>query len=372
MKKDLVVGFISDIHLYHTRTPTRKICEELRHYFNLDNKDMDILFIAGDMFDRLSTVPKEQVSESYFLIYDLLKWAKETDTQIRILEGTPSHDWKQSKSFLTINEISGIKADIAYFPELSIEYNEKFDIYCLYVPDEWNAKCEDTLEEVKTLMKNKGIEKVDISIMHGQFHYQLPEIARAPKHNEEEYLKLTKYYISIGHVHKHSTLDRIIAQGSFSRLSHGEEEPKGYVKAQLKTNGEMSYTFIENTLAPIYKDIDIRDYNIHQAMSYILTICDTLPEASHVRLIVMQDHPLAKNMDELIKSYPLFKWSQKVILKEKEEITSSVEDFSHYEAIMLTKDNIIPKLMERLRLKNLSLDHIEKMEEILSLAIKET
>ena len=50
-----------------------------------------------------------------------------------------------------------------------------------------------------------------------------------------------------------SIQERIVAAGSFERLAHGEEEPKGYLVAKDRT-----YTFIPNTDAYIYKNITLR------------------------------------------------------------------------------------------------------------------
>ena len=78
-------------------------------------------------------------------------------------------------------------------------------------------------------------EEVDIAIMHGQFHYQFPRIKLDSSHDEQEYLNMVKHYIHIGHIHTHSSYDRIIAQGSFDRIAHGEEENKGCVVAKIDT-----------------------------------------------------------------------------------------------------------------------------------------
>ena len=54
---------------------------------------------------------------------------------LRILEGTPSHDWKQSKLFIHLNDLTKAGTDVKYIDSLSIEYIDKFGINVLY-PDE--------------------------------------------------------------------------------------------------------------------------------------------------------------------------------------------------------------------------------------------
>lgn len=360
----LRVLFISDIHLFHPKTVTSKIVEELKYYFD-DSLNVDIVYIGGDFFDRLSSLPKDIAVDAHDCIYYLLKWCKKTDTQLRVLEGTPSHDWRQSKWFITINTLSGINADVEYIPDLSIEYNERYDIYTLYVPDEWNSDTSVTLNEVKTLLKNKGIEKVDLSIMHGQFHYQLPEIAKAPKHDENEYLNLTRYYISIGHVHRHSTYDRIIAQGSFSRLIHGEEEAKGFVIATIYKSGDMMYEFVENTLATKYIDIDLTNVSIEDSNALIASKIKGLPEFSYIRLITLDTHPYAKNLDTIIRQYSNYKFSPIKVISTKVEDNTPVESFSNYNVVQITKDNLSTLLLNRLSEKGIDKEDIELAQSIL-------
>ena len=369
MKQKLKVGFISDVHLYHHKTPTAKIVEELKYYFNKEKlSDLDILFIGGDFFDRLVTMSKDITIEAFDAIYYLLKYCKETDTQLRILEGTPSHDWQQSKWFIRINELSNIGCDVKYFTDVEIEYNERYDINVLYIPDEWDADTSKTLAYAKSLLEKKNLSQVDLAIMHGAFTYQLPQIARAPKHNEEEYLKLVKYYISIGHIHKHSVYERILAQGSFSRLIHGEEDPKGFIIAEIDPDGSMSYSFIENTLAMKYIDIDIISTTIEEAISRIKAKLADIPLSSYVRLLVNRDHPLVKNIDTILKEYPGYKWSPMKVIddnnKEKEEVSTLL--FADYQAIQLTPNNLIQQLLDRLVNKGVSPRQLELAESILT------
>ena len=75
--------------------------------------------------------------------------------------------------------------------------------------------------------------------------------------------------IFIGHVHKSSQYGRIIAQGSFDRLSHGEEDPKGHMRATRKTDGTHDIVFIENKKAKKYITISCLYLPIEDAISKI-------------------------------------------------------------------------------------------------------
>lgn len=368
MNTHLKIGFISDIHLYHHKTPTSQIVEEIKHYFNKDTlSDLNILFIGGDFFDRLVTMSKDITIEAFDCIYYLLRYCKETDTQLRILEGTPSHDWQQSKWFIRINELSNIGCDVKYFTDVEVEYNERYDINVLYIPDEWDADTTKTLDYAKSLLKKKNLSQVDLAIMHGAFTYQLPQIARAPKHNEEEYLKLVKYYISIGHIHKHSVYERILAQGSFSRLIHGEEEPKGFIIAEIDPDGSMSYSFIENTEALQYIDIDISYTSVEESFRRIRARLSGVKDMSYIRLLVEKDHPILKDLDTVWKTFSQYRWSPVKIIDDKIKKTQEISPllFQDYQAIQLTTSNLSQQLLERLVNKGYTQKEVEMAEVLL-------
>lgn len=360
--RNLKIAFTSDFHLFHIKTPTAKIVEEFKTLFPLTLTDYDILFIAGDLLDRLMTIPKtDNYHFDEFMVY-LLNWSKKTDTLIRILEGTPSHDWNQSQRLIRINELFKVNADIAYFKELSIEYIPRFKINVLYVPDEWRPDPETTLAEVKALVLEKGLDKVDFAIMHGQFHYQLPEVAKAPKHKEEEYLNLVNYFISIGHVHKHSHYKRILAQGSFSRLIHGEEEPKGYISASIN-GSKLSWKFIENKDATIYKTIDLTHLQPEESLKKIEREISLIPSESHVRLLMEKKNPYLNQLKELNKKYPFLNWSIKINTEVETEATPVQEETTIQS--LLNVRNIEDQLLDRLKSKNLDIFIINKAETII-------
>lgn len=356
----LNIIFISDIHVFHRKTPTKTILKELKYYLEKELDWVDIIYISGDFYDTVLTLPKEEVAEVDGFIYWFLRACKDSDVQLRILEGTPSHDGKQGKMFVRINELANIQCDIKYYPELTLEYNERYGIYTLYIPDEWDAP-ENTLAEVKELLKNRGIDQVDIAIMHGNFHYQLPAFIRAPKHNEEEYLKLVRYFISIGHIHRHTHLEHILAQGSFSRLAHGEEDAKGFIKATIYKDGSKEWSFVENTLATKYITIDISNIEDDRCYSYIENIIKDIPQYSHIRLVANSDNAIVKNLEMLISRYPFYYWTNKILTKDSDKVKVKSEDILNYQITNITPDNIERLLKERLVDKGINSEIIDKV-----------
>lgn len=333
---------LSDLHMLHRRTPTTKILSNLDTSIMEDPEmaELDILFIAGDVFDDLATLANESIWEVKIWIARFLKWAKKNNIILRILEGTPSHDWKQSHLFLVINEIAEIGADIKHVKELSIEYIELIGITVLYVPDEWGPP-DTTKSQVKDLLKAKGLEQVDIAVMHGQFPHQLPSHVTAPTHDPEFYLSITRFLTFIGHVHLRSKYDRILAQGSHDRVAHGEEDPKGFFKFEIDLDsGEYFVTFVENKGAQRYVTISCVGMDLDDTLKQINERVAELPELSFVRVEADADNPVFANMDVLIRKWPMQTWS-KLPRKEEKEVAEDLENEELlYTPLLITRDNV--------------------------------
>ncbi len=347
---DLIRGAsFSDLHMLHRRTPTTLIISNLNQSLpdNAETAALDIIFFAGDVFDNLGDLANEDVWEVHMWAARVLRICKKYNIILRILEGTPSHDWKQSHLFVVLNELAEIGADIKHVKELSIEYIEPLRISVLYVPDEWGPT-DKTLSQVKELLKAKGLDKVDLAIMHGQFPHQLPSHVAAPVHDPEAYLAFVRFFIFIGHVHTRSVYDRIQAQGSHDRNGHGEEEAKGHLRFQIDLlSGEHAATFIENVTAQRYVTVSCRGMTLDETLSEIHDQVKDLPELSFVRVEADKDNPILASMEVLIRKWPLFTWS-KIARKDKEE-KEEVEDVDQtYTPLTITKENVDGLLMDRL------------------------
>lgn len=348
---------ISDIHLGHPRNKTLDVLHALDVYFNnyLPRDDLDILFLAGDVFDRLLDFPMPEVAEITTWLHRLLGYCGRNGIKLRVLEGTPSHDWGQSEIINTLFSVSGLTVDVKYINTLHIEYMDDLGIRVLYVPDEWNSSTDKTFEQVKELLSINHLTQVDIAIMHGNFAYQLPvQAAKAPRHNEQNYLSIVTYFISIGHIHTHSIYERILAQGSFDRLAHGEEEPKGGMECVIYKEGGGDYFFIENKLAKRFITLTLRSKDVDASIAMIAKKTHKLPIDSYVRIRAKKDHPLMIGIDELKKRFPYFVFT-KIAIDEVEFSGQLVEDVAKdpsYIPITISKDNIRALLVDEIVTKH--------------------
>lgn len=351
MNKDIRVASLSDVHLGHPKTATVRILKELEAALpdSSELAELDFIFIVGDLFDRALMLHDRSVIEIKIWMYRLLKRCKKHDVALRILEGTPSHDRRQSKMFEVANVEGGFDVDFKYVDTLSIEYHERHDVHLLYVPDEWAHETDDVWRQVSVLLDRHQIDKVDFTLLHGAMEYQLPEIAAGPRHSTERYLSITKRAVFVGHVHIASQRYHLFAHGSFSRLSHGDEDAKGHWRCVFKTNGEYEATFVENPTAQIYKTIHIHQETIEEALER-MNVANTYPEHSHIRIEAERGHPILNSLDTLRKSYPHIHWTVKVREDKSTDAQSNllVDMRSQYTPLQLTSDNLSQILMSRL------------------------
>ena len=309
MISDLKICSISDIHLGHPNTPASFIIRNLNQYF-LNNervKTCDIIFIAGDFWDRLRTMRDLDSSEILLWVSKLVKFCSLNEITLRILDGTSSHDYAQSMHFNTIVNALSLPIDIRYIDTLCIEYIEKFDINVLYIPDEWKSDHNNTWLDVQECLASNNLNKVDFAVMHGLFDLQISDNLDIPSHSSKLYKSIVNHLVFIGHDHTHQMHDNIIVHGSFDRLSHGYEDPKGWVYAHV-TRKKWTATFVVNEGAMIYKTIDCRTLESSGILDHIRADVVKLPDDSHVRL------KLASNLKDikpaaLSKLYPNIRWS---------------------------------------------------------------
>ena len=238
-----------------------------------------------------------------------------------------------------------------YVDTVHVEFLHKEGLYILYVPDEAASDKDKVLELVDQAMKEAQVSQVDIAIMHGAFTYQIP-IKSNQFHDEHEYLKRVKGLIHIGHIHTRSSYQRIIAQGSFDRLSHNEEEAKGAVIAQYK-DGDYTWDFVDNKKAKIYKSIRIKkDMTLSEVFEYLDKKINKYPHWSFIRIVAPMSHTAIKHWKDIVSRYKLYRMSKKTLEEEKEENASAIDQLiqndSEYIAIQITPDNIIKLCLDEL------------------------
>lgn len=364
--KSLKLAVVSDIHLGSRRTPTIHILENLYSAFEniATNSDIDLLCITGDLFDRYLSLVEDDVYEIHAWMTYLVNTCKKRDIVLRLLEGTPSHDWKQGRLLETIKKSICSDIDIKWVSQLSIEHMDKFGIDVLYLPDEWSADNNDTWVQIEKLLKTHGLSQVDFVFMHGQFPFQLPPHLNVPVHDPDKFESITRYFIFCGHVHKPQRLGKIIIPGSFDRLAHGEEEPKGHWRV-LVTKNSNHVEFIENTNAYKYITIDISNMDIKEAIEYVNKKLDTLHPGAYVRLTSTSKEPIGPIVETLRANNKIFHFSSKQ--ENKDKLTEkSLEDLrSKYTIVPITPTTVVDLIKAKLKEEDINDYDINKAIDLL-------
>lgn len=310
--KALTVLNIGDVHLFHAQTPTEHILKNLERELLNDKllSTLDLLFIAGDLFDTQVPYHDKRINAVESFITKLLYKCCEHNVVIRVVEGTPLHEWKQSQCIIRIAEAAKLPVDVRYFDTLAIEHIDSLDIDVLYVPDKWNpTSTEKTLEEVRELMRERGLSSVDFALMHGAFEFQLPEISKEPTHDSVIYQELVKFLIFIGHVHVKMVRDRIVPSGSFDRLTHGEEGPKGYHVAKVNMERKtFELKFHENKHAKIYHTMEVDSGDVDAVWEKAKEATEKYPKGSSFRIRCKGSDAFAKAVRSLQVEYPDHQW----------------------------------------------------------------
>jgi hypothetical protein len=358
---------ISDVHLGHRKTPTTETIAKLDYYLS-DSlfEQIDILVIAGDLYDSLLDLNQDETHDIDYWIFRLLLKVKKHNVILWILEGTPLHDREQSKRIITFNEGAQFQIDARYFDRITIHYEPKLDRHFLFVPDEATDSPKETLAEVKKLMSEHGIKQVDCAFMHGAFKYQLPDMESIPTHDEASYLSLVKHTISIGHVHEATAYERIYAQGSFDRLGHGTEMAKGFNVVTVYQDGNHDVVFVENKEAKIYKTILLQSMDVEESLAEIDEAVKPFPDGSHMRIRAPAKHPLLSAMDSVMRRHPSFYWISKADKLDRTAKEASAQ--TRYIPIVLNEQTLGKHVMDALQLRpELEERHLKKAKAFFSL-----
>lgn len=357
MTKLLNYLVLSDLHIGARSTTAKEILSHLRIFFDDFTAksqfcNIDILFLAGDVWDDTVVFGDAVIVEFISFLTPMLGWCARNNVKFRIVEGTPRHDRLQGATVSKIIEALNTGVDFKYIPSLSIEKMEDLGINVLYVPDECRPTAAIVERDVDALLAEHHLDKVDIAIMHGMFKYQMGSIPMNAKvHDEEFYLSRVKNYINIGHVHTASQYSRILAQGSFDRLKHGEEEQKGGYLVKQLSETEWGHFFIENKLAKIYKTVVVKG-SAEKALETIEKAIKKLPHGSYVRIQAKEGHEIFQGFETLRRSYPLFIFSKKAVAEDEKKKVEETIRMTDYVSIVLNKNTITEAVFSDVSIQN--------------------
>lgn len=347
--KPIRILHVSDVHVFHSKNDTVKVLDKLRK--QVLRSDLDMIFFGGDFFDTLGSLAEEPLWPVFSFAAELLRHCQKHDIILRILKGTPSHDWDQNRIFSTMARVTNTENIVRVVNDIKLEWIEKFDLQVLYIPDEASPTTAITFNTVMHEMARLDIDQVDICLMHGTFDYQLP-LAPENQHNSEAFNKIVKYFTSVGHIHQNSRKGNIIAQGSFDRICHGDEGAKGlHITTLLNRDGKWSTEFIENTEALIFKTIDLSGIDVARALHKCNNLLSGIPDGSYIRYLAESTSVVYQSLSVLQSTFPQYHWTKKPsdIATRKNSV---MEFTSTFTSVQLTRENLGQLLRERVLAKH--------------------
>lgn len=348
--------WVQDVHFGTSALPLGAVTQSFKYVVDIAiRKKINRIVIGGDITDRPLTLSDDYSSEYIVFAIWLLTLCANLGIEIVIIEGTPSHDWKQARIFEFIKDELGLNVGLVYISTLSIIHLDGLgDV--LIVPDQWRTKASTTFEEILTLLKERGIKTVQYAFMHGSFKYQMPKFLRnkLDLHDEEEFCKIVDKAILIGHDHHRSNYKKIHCAGSLERSSHGQEDPKGAFFVEQLENGKPYIEFIRNDMAQVYKDLFVDGLDANEILDKFNELRLDLDKPAHVRLVSTTGLSI---VTEFIKRYEKIYdnvvWSSKDLSKKGD--SNSVAEIGETELsfakINLDIDTISTLLSKRLQNK---------------------
>lgn len=371
VRDEIHITFGTDFHFGSRRTPSLTTLKGVKHAWP-DNPSMaqhDLFIIGGDWMDRLLNLAEKDVYEAQEACIHILKVCKKYNVKLRIVEGTCSHDRRQSIMFTELNTRLEIGCDLKYHQDLTIEYIPDLNLSVLFLPDEWHHDSNETLRQVKALIASHGLQRVDIAVVHGGFKFQFP-LELPSLHDEVEWSELVTYCILSGHIHAHSKCLKVICGGSFNRNTHDEDTDKGHVDLVLSKGKVKSVKFIKNPFAKIYKTINIFDLEIQDV---ILRIEDLgkLPPGSAIRLEYQEMDPIRAIRETVDAMFPHLIFTDIKRVDKKEKSQKRLFSSKIYQPVEITRNSVAGLIVERLAAKNLSLDTLDLARKVINETMKE-
>jgi len=335
----------SDQHTLHQTTPTHHVLGNMSQFFYKDNdlSKVDLVLFGGDLMDKLVDAPNPDLLKVKEWFKAFTDYCSKVNTSILLLEGTFYHEWGQPKHLVTVAPTG---FDLRYVDTIKVErYPELDDLTILCIPDNLKAMSPDEIwEAALDVLKQNKLDCVDIILFHQAFHDQLPTKMRHTTHDQARWESICTYIILSGHIHTPSMVGKRCCMGSFDRISHGEEHPKGgYIIDLDKANQTHNVTFWENKRALPYVTLTVTEDISTEILVKKLRdfIRDkNLPPFSQIRIKGGPADIVTPVIKIFEKEFSQYGFKAKNIKADEELVEEEVYTDSTYSGVSVTKDNI--------------------------------
>lgn len=356
---DLRLVSFSDLHMGHPKILASNMQDHVKQHLFPYIKNSNIVLSGGDFFHRLLNFGTPSSIAVLSLVEEFLDLISQNNITCRILRGTFLHDRLQNTIFNALTDASSRFIDIKCIDILCVEYLEKYDLRILYIPDNLPyANKSEVMESIYNLLELNDWEYVDIVVGHGYFEHVLPpDIPHAPSiiFSIQDFKDIIKGYILMGHVHTSSKYKNVLYNGSFERLSHGEEENKGFYLVE-RTNDIWKNTFIVNESSTLFSTIKPNGNTVSELQENMdKLITEEFGENPSGYLRLLYDNVELRQI--LVKTisdkYPNLEVTLKILKEQKSEVQVS-QEFLSQTVINLTKENLPSFILEHAKETNSS------------------
>jgi hypothetical protein len=212
----------------------------------LPEEDFIGVAITGDWFDKKLDMNDPRAKLGVSIMVDILNRCIQHEKELVVIRGTYSHDLNQ------LNVFEELTALYDKFHLINTVRQIRFGgLKTLCIPEEYPT-------DVDEYYADAFSKKYDLILGHGFFDFNCFDandaektIPQMPVFEADVICALAPLTI-FGHDHTHRNYEKKIwYNGSFSRLCHNEESPKGFLYVEYDKKKPVVH-FVENALAPKY------------------------------------------------------------------------------------------------------------------------
>ena len=335
---------IADIHI-GTIKDTEYVYDVLKDIFykEIVQNKTNAVILLGDYFHRSLRINEPFTKLAINVMETLVRCCKRTNTKLRCVYGTESHDANQYGLFQYFLNDKKLDFKVIYTASEEMLFD---DCPVLYLPEEY-------IENKESHYGKLLSKKYQYIFGHGIIVEGMPALKfdASIKSNEkfvyrwhsDELSKLCKQCV-FGHQHKPTSMKNVHYAGSLFRTSFGEEETKGYVILQ-----DDAFQFIPNDRTYVYNTYEVPiTSDVYESQEKLLSFIHSIKsensdlfngnKTGKIR-IKMQ---LPPNISDAFKSN-----LQNVLLNEKEISLSfqetTVDDLDLHEEVDIEYDFILDR-----------------------------
>ena len=355
----------ADLHLFFDNN-------DMEHYINnelhdlvhniIDNK-VDMIVFCGDLAHTTYQSSDKRFINILNFVKKVINVATKTKTQVRIIQGTSSHDGRIVEILNLMFSDSPILKCIT-----SVTYETIDNLIIRYLPESYFASY--------TEFKNYAFSKhADITFFHGMVEGTMPmihqeySVTNLPKSvviSQSDLIQHTTHFSAGGHIHKHINFNNKIfyinslTTHNFSDLN----DIKGYMEFEIK-DGNYSFKYIENRKAPKYIEVPINalhKLNRDEIKSIVGNIMITYKSTDYIRFFITGDRNIQAMTNiafikTITKNYNIKIKDKLDEIEHKEDLSEDADFFSDHSVSVTDK---IKKIAEDKYNINLSMSDIEK------------